>query len=204
MSIALSVAAVQQFHNFLMSDVNHLVAGNLTIAATGPLSDEIWTKKKARGDVLFEMIADGISAITRASERFNSFAIPLNYDDTVADKCRFGWISWREQWEKMEGVLKLSLSTISVTFFWGPPHSLTPLFRADWDQKGKGSTEAGHPHWQFPDFHSPDIHFGMAGWHFSDSSPQCWQHYPDDETAIRRWAVRTVGYARSQLIRHPP
>lgn len=45
-----------------------------------------------------------------------------------------------------------------------------------------------------------DVHLGMAGWYNGDVHPECWQSpLGDIEQTLRKWAVATLQYMRTQL-----
>ena len=207
MSIVCQVSAVHKFHQLLIQDVDAFLIGPLTVNATGDLRHSEWSKKSARGDVVFEMTSDN-GAWVNLNHRTVTPIIPTASPEIATDEgVRRVWVSWREKWFKHQGTLNLSLRSVGMAFYWGTSHAVPDtLFRAEWDQKDcvSRASDAGHPHWQFSNTPSSRVHFGMAGWTCADTAPDCWQLFPSSDSVVREWARKTLEYAKSQLEQYPP
>ena len=202
-SAIFSISQIDNYHGHLCGDLRPLTLGELSMTADGPLAnDDAWRATRPKGGIAFNLMSSiGSRSGARPIMEFSDLN-PTNNGNRA-------WYSWREEWDKPPDDKSLQLLSVNVAFFWGQAHDAGIVFRAEWEQAGRGAASSGHPHWHCDTtsgdfFEVKRIHFPMAGWTQSPSFPECWRSYPVSTDDIRCWARRLVQYMKLETSTYQP
>jgi hypothetical protein len=215
---------VNKYHQALSASAAAALGAPFQIRPVGFNGD--WRKvgrgKKIPSRIGFSLVSGVVTSAAHRSQPDYVLKIPtLPSGETTLG----WWLSWFEEWETVTGASsEVTLRSASFGFFCGNRYAAEPeelVFRAEWGPFNLGIIQNGnaaHPHWhahhevicenaqgggqsvvKLHGFHLP-----MGGWTHSAIEPAaCWQFAPpkpDDPSILREWAVRTMGYFKTQMV----